>query len=89
LVPTCDLHVLFLSSDVQDLAHLVLAVGLGADDEQAVQEVDGDAVRAAVIGAPDLGDATVGGGHEDGRHVVLQGPIQKAEALYVQHVHLR
>lgn len=37
---------------VQDPADLLLAVRLRVDDEQAVQQVDGDAVGGAVAGAP-------------------------------------
>ena len=35
-----------------------------------------------------LGDASVGGDDENGRHVGLEGPVEVREALNVQHVHL-
>ena len=41
------------SPDLEDLPRLLLGVGLGGDDEQAVQQVDGDAVGALVVGASD------------------------------------
>lgn len=41
--------------DVQDFADLLLPIRLRVDDEQAVQQVDGDAVRRAVVGAPAVG----------------------------------
>ena len=44
---------------------------------------------APVVGAPDARDAPVGGDHQDGRELVLQRPVQEAEALHVQHVDLR
>ena len=33
------------------------SVGVGLDDEQPVEQVDGDPVRAHRLGVPDLGDA--------------------------------
>ena len=38
--------------------------------------------------SPDLGDAAVGGHHQDGGHLALQRAVQEGEALDVQHVHL-
>lgn len=46
--------------DTEDLLRVLLAVGRGGDDEQAVQQVDGDAVGALVAGAPDAGEAGEG-----------------------------
>lgn len=60
----------------------------GGDDEQSVQQIDGDAMGALVAGAPDPGDAAVGGHDEDRCHVTLQGPVEEGEALDVQHVDL-
>ena len=42
-----------------------------------------------VIGASNLCDSPVAGHHQDGRQVILQRPIQVAEALHIQHVHLQ
>merc|ERR1719352_1239307 len=52
-------HVLLLGTDVDDAPSLVLAVRLRGDDEHAVQEVDGDPVRALVVRAADVRDAAV------------------------------
>lgn len=41
------------SPDLEDLLRLFLSVRRGGDDEQAVQQVDGDAMRALIIGATD------------------------------------
>lgn len=42
-----------LLPDLEDLPGLLLGVGGGGDDEQAVQQVDGDAVRTMVVCAAD------------------------------------
>ena len=82
------LHVLLLASNVENQAKLPLRVRLSGDDEQAVEQVDRDAVRGLVVGAADLGDAPVRGHHQHRRHVVLQRSVKKREALDVQHVNL-
>ena len=41
------------SPDLQDLPRLLLGVRRGGDDEQAVQQVDGDAVRTLIVCAAD------------------------------------
>ena len=86
---TSNFHILLFCSDVDDLPHFSLGVGLGADDEQSVQEVNGDSMRTPVGGSTDVGDAPVGGRYKNGRHLILQGTIEEAEALNVQHVHLQ
>ena len=86
---TCDLNIFLLSSDVQNLSELILSVGLCADDEQSVQEVYWNAVGTTIVCAPDFGDASVCGCHQNWGHIILQGSIEEAEALYVQHVHLQ
>lgn len=42
-----------ISPDLQDLSGLFLGVRRGGDDEQAIQQVDGDAVGALIVGATD------------------------------------
>lgn len=81
-------HILLLRSELEDLADLALLVGLRGDDQEAVKEVDGDAVGALVLGAADGRDAAVGGHDEDGGEVALQGAVEEGEALDVEHVGL-
>lgn len=80
---------LFLGgADGEDLADLVGRVAGRLDDDDAVEEVEGQAVRAAVVGAADLGVAPVAGHDDDGGQVDLERAVDVAEALDVQHVHL-
>ncbi len=81
------LDVLFLAADLQDLLDLVLLVRRGRNDEQTIEQIDGYAVRALIVGAANARDATIGGHDEHGCHVALQSSIQKREALDVEHVH--
>ena len=62
----CHLHVLFLAADVEDVAHLLLGIGRGVNDEEAVQQVNGDTVGRLVVGSPDFGDPPVGGHDHEG-----------------------
>lgn len=48
--------------NAENLLCVLLTVGRGGDDEQAVQEVDGDAMRALVAGTPDAGEEGGKGG---------------------------
>lgn len=41
------------SPDLEDLPRLFFGIRGGGNDEQAVQQVDGDAMRALVVGATD------------------------------------
>lgn len=43
------------SPDLEDLPRLFFGIWGGSDDEQAIQEVDGDAVRTLVVCAADTG----------------------------------
>lgn len=42
-----------ISPDLQDLSGLFLSVRRGGNNEQAIQQVDGDAVGALIVGATD------------------------------------
>lgn len=42
-----------ISPNLQDLSCLFLGVRRGGDDEQAIQQIDGDAVGALIVGATD------------------------------------
>lgn len=42
-----------VSPDLKDLPRLFFGVGGGGDDEQAIQQVDGDAMRALIVCATD------------------------------------
>ena len=63
-------------------------VRAGGDDEQAVEQINRDAVRTLVVGATDASNATVCGGHQHRRHVRLERSIEEREALDVEHVNL-
>ena len=41
-----------------------------------------------VFSAPDLGNSTVGGNHQDRRHGGFERTVEPAEALHVEHVNL-
>ena len=41
-----------------------------------------------VVGASYLRDTPVARYHQDGSQIILQSPVQVAEALHIQHVHL-
>mmetsp|Transcript_21276 Transcript_21276/g.53586 ORF Transcript_21276/g.53586 Transcript_21276/m.53586 type:complete len:495 (-) Transcript_21276:8-1492(-) len=82
------LDALRLGAQGDDLGHLLHAVGRGADDEQAVEQVDGDAVRGDDVGALDGAHAAVCRKDDNGGERGLEGPVQVREALEVQHVHL-
>lgn len=82
------LGVLLLAPDPQYLLEILLLVLGGGNDDGPVQEVQGQTMGTGVAGAPDLGDAPVGGHHHHGGEVVLQGAVEEREALNVQHVNL-
>ena len=84
-----DFAVLFFSSDLDDLSHLFFRVGSGGNDDHSVKQVDGDAMRRLVLGTADPSDASVGGHHDDGCHVVLKGAVEEAKAFDVKHVNLK
>lgn len=46
--------------DAEDLLRVFLAVGRGGDNQQAVQQINGDAMGALVAGAPDAGEVGKG-----------------------------
>ena len=54
-------NILFFTANCQNLLDFWLGVWLCGNDEQAVQKIDGKAVGALVVGAPDAGDASIGG----------------------------
>jgi len=66
--------ILLLAADVEDQPHLALGVGLGGDDEEAVEEVDGDAVGAGVWGWDVVWKLGLGWGEDWGWELrVLEG----------------
>lgn len=79
---------LLLGADGEDLLDLFAGVGVGTDDDDAVEEVERQAVRAAVAGAADAGVAAVGGHDDDGGELGLERAVDVAEALDVEHVDL-
>lgn len=67
LPPTCDPSVkqggpqpALPTPDAEDLLRVFLAVGRGGDNQQAVQQINGDAMGALVAGAPDAGEVGKG-----------------------------
>ena len=88
LLALCLTYVLLFAANDEDLLGLRLGVGAGGYDHEPVEQIDGDAVGGLVVGAPDLGDSTVGGDDQDGGHVALEGAVEPGEALHVEHVHL-
>ena len=77
-----------MATDLQDLADLLRAVGLGGDDEGTIKQIDGETVRGLIGGSTDLSDTSVGGHDDDGSLVAFQSSIEEGEALDVEHVNL-
>ncbi|KAJ6441961.1 LOW QUALITY PROTEIN: Central kinetochore subunit CHL4 [Purpureocillium lavendulum] len=81
-------NLFLLRADGEDLLDLVARVRVRVDDDDTVEEVERQAVRAAVVGAADARVAAVAGHDDDGRQLVLQRAVDVREALNVEHVHL-
>lgn len=81
-----EVNFLLLRADGEDLADLVALVGVRADDDDAVEEVEGEAVRGAVGGASDPRVAPVAGHDHDGGQFVFEGAVDVGEAFDVEHV---
>lgn len=77
-----------IGSDREDVDHLLQVVRQRPDDDDAVQQVDRQAVRRADVGAADLADAAVGRKDDDRRQRRLEGAVEVREALDVKHVDL-
>ncbi len=83
-----EVDLFLLGTNGEDLTNLVLGVRLGADDDDAVQEIQGKAVRALVIRASDPSVTPVAGHDDDRRELVLERAVDVREAFDVKHVHL-
>mmetsp|Transcript_28156 Transcript_28156/g.77398 ORF Transcript_28156/g.77398 Transcript_28156/m.77398 type:complete len:258 (-) Transcript_28156:838-1611(-) len=82
------LHFLFAAADLQNLTNFLVRVGLGGNNHEAIQQVQGNPVRAFVVGAANLGHASIGGNHQHRCIVGFQSAIQKGKAFHIQNVHL-
>ena len=83
-----DLDVLFLTTDVEDLADLLLGVGSRRNNEGTIEQIDGETVRRQIVGASNLGNTTVSSHNDDGSLVGLESTIEEREALNVEHMDL-
>jgi len=81
-------NVLFLATDVQDLAYLLGAVGLRGDYERTVEKIDWETVWGLIISSSDLGNTSVSGHHNNWCLVGLKSPVQEREAFDIEHVDL-
>lgn len=77
------------SANGENLTHFRDAVAVGRDNQEAVEQVDGNAVRCQcipVVTAVDVRDAAIGRQHDNGRNRRFQTAIEVREALHVEHV---
>ena len=72
----------------QDLPDLSLTVRLGADNKNAVKQVNWQAVGTLELGAADAGLATVRRHDNKWRKLTLNRTVDEREALNVKHVDL-
>lgn len=70
-------------ADVDDLLEMITAIWVGVDDDDAVEEVEGQAVGALVVCTPDLGVAAIASHDDDGSKVVLQCPVHESKGFDV------
>lgn len=82
------LDVLFLATDVQDLAYLLGAVWLGGDYEGTVEKIDWETVWGLIVSSSDLGNTSVSGHHNDWCLVRLESSVQEREAFDIEHMDL-
>ena len=84
-----DLQRFRLRAQLDDVPDLLGGVGVRGDDEQAGEEVRGNAMRGDdVFGAADGAFAAVGGEDHDGRDGRFEGAVKVGEAFDVEHVDL-
>lgn len=83
-----DIDFLLLGSDGENLADFLALIRVRADDDDAVEEVERQAVRGAVVGAPDPRVASIARHDDDRSQLVLQGTVDVGEAFNVQHMDL-
>src|SRR4051794_32292777 len=57
-----------------------------ANDDYAIEEIEGKAMRTAVVGAADARISSVAGHDDNGRQFVLERPVDEGKALDVEHV---
>ena len=83
-----DVDFLLLGPDAEDLSDFVALVRVRADDDDAVEEVEGEAVRGEVVGAADPRVASIAGHDHDRGQLVLQGTVHVGETFNVEHMNL-
>lgn len=74
--------------DGEDLLEFGFFVGVSCDDDDAVEEVEGEAVGGDGLGAADLDVTSVGGHDNDWGEFVFEGSVDEREAFLVEHVNL-
>lgn len=78
-----------LGAEADDGLDFIWAVGVGGDDEEAGEEIGGNAVCSDdVFGAADGAFATVGGENDDGGYGGFEGAVEVGEAFNIEHVDL-
>lgn len=78
-----------LGAQADDGLDLLRVVGVRGDDEEAGEEVWGDAVRGDdVARTADDSVAAVGGEDDDGGDGGFEGAVEVGEAFHVEHVDL-
>lgn len=82
----CDIYIFLLTADLQNLANLLGIIGVRGDDQQTIQEIHRDTVRALILGSTDGGNTAIASEDEDGSHLGLQRTVQEGEAFHIQHM---
>lgn len=78
-----------LGAEADDGLDFIWAVGVGGDNEEAGEEIGGDAVCSDdVFGAADGAFATVRGENDDGGYGGFEGAVEVGEAFNIEHVNL-
>lgn len=78
-----------LGAEADDSLDFIWIVGVGGDNEEAGEEIGGDAVCSDdVFCAADGAFATVGGQNNDGGYGGFEGAVEVGEAFNIEHVDL-
>lgn len=78
-----------LGPEADDGLDFIWVVGVGGDNEEAGEEIGGDAVCSDdVFGAADGAFASVGGENDDGGYGRFEGAVEVGEAFNIEHVDL-
>lgn len=78
-----------LGTEADDGLDFIWIVGVGGDNEEAGEEIGGNAMCSDdVFGAADSAFATVRGQNDDGGYGGFEGAVEVGEAFNIEHVDL-